>query len=194
MAGRLPSPEQTEKRFWAGVDTSGDCWVWTRARGGYSGNYGVFSHGKRHGYAHRFSFALAYGEIPEGLYVCHRCNNGLCVKPDHLYLGTAAENSRDAVRDGLIARGVHSSPFKRNARQVAEVAPPIRLSVSGTSNVRARLNEDKVKEIRRLVDGGHATRTEVAQQFGIGRSTVRLVVNRITWRHVPEDACIQEVN
>jgi hypothetical protein len=191
MAKRISSPEQAEKRFWSRVDKSGECWLWTRARGGYKEKYGVFSPFGKQGYAHRFSYTVTYGEIPEGLCVCHRCNNGLCVNPSHLYLGTAAENSRDAKRDGLFLSGVNSPAFKRYAGRVHEVEPPTRLSISGTNNIRARLNEDQVREIRRLVDGGHATRTDVARQFGIGRSTVRLVVDRITWRHVSDEVCVE---
>lgn len=93
-----------EVRFWRFVDrTNGDCWLWTgqRTRSGY-GTFGIAK--RTSAGAHRYSYRIHKGEIGVGMFVCHRCNTKLCVNPDHLYLAAPLQNSRDAAKDGLLAR------------------------------------------------------------------------------------------
>lgn len=87
-------------RFWQKVRKSDGCWEWT-ARVSPEG-YGEFWD-DRNVRAHRFSWSLVNGPIPDGLMVCHRCDNPRCVRPDHLFLGTNRENIRD-----MMAKGRHS--------------------------------------------------------------------------------------
>jgi hypothetical protein len=91
-------------RFWSKVIKSDKCWTWTGAINKHTG-YGTIGLGRRSGKtrgAHRVSWELAHGPIPEGLYVCHRCDNKRCVRPDHLFLGTAEDNAQDALRKGRL--------------------------------------------------------------------------------------------
>lgn len=91
-----------EERFWRHVLLSDGCWEWSGAL--HERGYGVINDGRRPARAmraHRLSFEIHRGPIPDGLLVCHRCNNKRCVRPDHLYLATNAENVRHAFRDGL---------------------------------------------------------------------------------------------
>lgn len=103
LEGKRPLGRTIEDRFWSHVVKSSDpdgCWTWDGARQqpfGY-GMFGVTS--KRIVGAHRFSYQLRHGAIPEGLQVCHHCDNPPCVRPDHLFLGTAVDNSRDMVSKG----------------------------------------------------------------------------------------------
>lgn len=93
------------QRFWSKVDRAGECWLWTAAT--VNSGYGVFQRsrtglvGARQVTAHRFSCEAAHGPIPPGMEVCHTCDNKLCVRPDHLYVGTRQQNARDAVDRGL---------------------------------------------------------------------------------------------
>jgi hypothetical protein len=90
-------------RFWSFVDVSDGCWEWTD---GYKQKgYGRFTGTGVSVLAHRFSWELHRGPIPNGLYVCHKCDNPSCVRPDHLFLGTAADNVAD-----MISKGRHKKP------------------------------------------------------------------------------------
>jgi len=93
-------------RFWAKVDKRGpdDCWEWTAARTNLG--YGVIALPMRGGrtFAHRLSAVIHFGMFDRRLLVCHKCDNPPCVNPDHLYLGTHAQNTRDMVDRGR-ARG-----------------------------------------------------------------------------------------
>lgn len=87
-----------ERRFWSHVQKSDGCWLWTGARD--DKGYGIGSGSSEHEWAHRYSFALAFGPIPGELSVLHRCDNPPCVRPDHLFLGTQKDNVIDMTRKG----------------------------------------------------------------------------------------------
>jgi hypothetical protein len=95
-----------EERFWLHVRKSTGCWIWTAQIHGFG--YGYFHVGKRKMPAHRFSWELHYGKIPEGLFVCHHCDVPECVNPDHLFLGTKKQNTHDAIRKGRLFHKISS--------------------------------------------------------------------------------------
>lgn len=150
-----------QERFWAKVDRQGpeECWEWTAAKlpTGY-GLIGVDRHG-RLGYAHRVSYQMAYGgAIPEGLYVCHRCDNPSCVNPAHLFPGTHQDNMDDRTSNGRQPRG--------------------------EDHATSKLTEKQVREIRLLYATGTGSYRGLGRLYGIGPTGIRRVVNRVTWKHV----------
>lgn len=95
-----------EERFWRRVKKTDGCWEWTG--GLLSSGYGACFVGAYSTGAHRVSWELANGPIPDGLWVLHHCDNRPCVRPDHLFLGTVLDNNRDAIAKGrrrLLAAG-----------------------------------------------------------------------------------------
>lgn len=119
-------------RFLAYVQKSdNDCWNWLGSKN--RGGYGLFSSvNDRHGTAHRVSYKLFKGEIPENMQVCHTCDNPACVKPAHLWLGTTQDNKKDQLNKG---RGF----IKLNAKDILEIR---KLSENGIGSMTiARLFE-----------------------------------------------------
>lgn len=141
-----------EERFWAKVPDrpSDDCWEWTGSRVDGYGHFGVGRGVKK---AHRISWALAHEvPIPDGMYVCHHCDNRACVNPDHLFLGTHAENMADMVAKGRAA------------------------DRWGARNPNARLTDEDVAEIRRLRTEEGMTQQAIADQFGVGQTWISRLV------------------
>lgn len=94
-----------EDRFWEKVNKNGPfiidtpCWEWT---GSLTKGYGYIgiNNCTKNEYAHRLSWIMAYGEIPDKLHVLHKCDNSKCVNPDHLWIGTNKDNQQDMIRKG----------------------------------------------------------------------------------------------
>lgn len=109
---RCGSPED---RFWrqTAATLSGGCWEWLGARD--AGGYGQIVTDGVSEKSHRFSWKFHNGDIPEGLFVCHHCDNPGCVNPDHLFLGTCADNIRDASQKGRLATGDNLTPTGRKS-------------------------------------------------------------------------------
>lgn len=167
--GKAPTP--LAERFWIRVAKSDGCWTWTGFRDsrGYGGISETINKRRRFIGAHRAAWELTHGPIPEGMHVCHRCDNPPCVNPEHLFLGTPADNIRDMVSKGRQARG---------AAFAGRIAP------SGEQHHNARLREADVAEIRRLAAAGWRQK-DIASGLGFSTKVVNDVVLRKSWRHVP---------
>lgn len=87
-------------RFWSMVDKGDDCWVWTGSVNKKGYGQIATKRGCRPLQAHRLSFEMHFGQVPDGLMVLHRCDNPPCVRPEHLFTGTAKENTEDMIRKG----------------------------------------------------------------------------------------------
>lgn len=154
-------PRDTVATFWTHVRKTTGCWFWTGSVNTITG-YGRCRIDARTSTAHRLSYRLAYGPVPDGLSVCHHCDTRLCVRPDHLFVGTTADNLRDMVLKG------------RNALK------------QGECNPKARLSGMKVLKIRTLYRTGQYLQRQLATRFGVSQLTISNIVTRKTWRHLPE--------
>jgi len=95
----MPKHRPLEERFFEKVKKGDGCWQWTAGKNGVG--YGMIrTHDRTKEGAHRVSYALAYGEVPKGRWVLHRCDNPSCVKPEHLFLGDGSANSQDMHSKG----------------------------------------------------------------------------------------------
>lgn len=163
------SREEREERFWAKVAKTDACWNWT---GCITHGYGRFLWDGRPASSHRVAWALCVGPIPAGLHVLHRCDNRRCVRPDHLFLGTNADNVADMVAKGRTARGQEHGTHRR-----PESRP------KGERNGNARLTAHAVREIRRRCALGES-QSSLAFAFGVSETTIHDVLARRRWAHV----------
>lgn len=152
----LQQPGTTE-RFWKFVDKTDTCWLWT---GTTTGGYGRFNIGSyRTHKAHRVSYVLAYGEFDQSLLVCHKCDNPQCVRPDHLFLGTHADNMSD-----MAVKGRHVS-YNRGRPELIWSR---------------KLSREKAAEIRARFSAGVSAR-ELAKVYGVLPGQIRKVAKGDAW-------------
>ena len=153
---------EDKKRFFSKVDKTDTCWIWKASIRGNSG-YGAFKINGKVKSAHRVSWEIYNNKsVPEGLLVCHKCNNRLCVNPEHLYVGTYVDNMRDAIRNGV------RDHYKY---------------VYGEKVGTAKLSEDNILEIVRLHEEG-LSQKEIAKKFKVDRSAIGNVLRGKTWKHI----------
>lgn len=135
------------------------CFIWIghlRGKAANNGKYGAFKIGDKNKLAHRVSYELYKGKIPDGIKVCHQCDNPICVNPDHLFLGTHADNMKD-------------------------MATKLR-GTNGEKGFNSKLTKDQVIEIRKLA--GTKLRKEIAKQFNVSIPSITEIINKKNWKHI----------
>ncbi len=178
--GQFVKGESPERRFWDHVDRcgAGGCWLWTAAHD--HDGYGWFTprHGERMQLAHRFAYKLRHGSIPRGLFVCHHCDTPGCVNPDHLFLGTAKDNSRDMCSKQRQANG-----DKHGARLHPESV------LRGEKNRGGgKLTAEQVKSIRNSYAAKEARQVTLAGRYGVTQCMISAIVRGAAWTHLLEVA------
>ena len=167
MRGRIPKP--LKERLLAKVDKTSSpkgCWLWTGHCGKGKNNYGLIGVGGRGPKqklirTNRASWIIFRGPIPEGMNVCHRCDNPRCVNPKHLFLGTQSHNMKDAFKKGRLGnrKGIH--------------------------NTHSKISEADVLEIRRRYQRyKHGCKEALAKEFGLRPGTIVSIVRRLSWTHI----------
>jgi hypothetical protein len=138
--------EPIEARFWSKVEKADGCWKW---RGAKSQGYGYLTLGGRGAglmRAHRLSYTIHHGEIPDGLLVRHKCDNPECTNPDHLDVGTSAENSMDIVK-----RRRHHRHSQTHCKMGHEFTPEnTKINKNGHRSCKECKNEGERKKRRKV--------------------------------------------
>jgi len=134
-----------------------DCLVWTGCKD--KDGYGKIQIGKKHYRTHRLAYEIAYGEIPKGKIICHKCSNRACCNEKHLYAGNAKKNAKDREEHG-------NNPFK------------------GERNPQTKLSTAEVIMIRDLYKSGNFTYKELGDKFEVSGNQISLIIKNKTWKHV----------
>lgn len=148
-----------EERFWEKVNIGegDDCWEWkasTTKKG-----YGSFGWVTGSEYAHRVSWILRFGEISDDLHVLHSCDNRRCVNPNHLFLGTTQDNSKDMVSKGR--------------------------SMINERNPMSKLSTEDVREIRDILRSpGRPSHRKIAKMFSVSSGTISLIGSNHIWKGI----------
>lgn len=166
--------------FWARVQKGEGCWEWRGARA--DTGYGRTPIGRRGRgpFAHRFSYELHFGPIPTGLQVCHHCDNRGCVRPDHLFLGTARDNLRDMAAKGRQVFQRDPSKAARGDRHGTHTHPET--LKRGEAHHNSRLTAEQVREIRARYPAEGIT--VLGRAFGVSKQNIRAIVTGRAWKHV----------
>ena len=145
-----------KKRFWSKVNKTNTCWLWTGAKNPYG--YGYIYIGKRpdrfRAQAHRISYEFVHPDFDKSLCVLHKCDVRNCVNPDHLFLGTRTENSKDKVQKNRQAKGIKSNM--------------------------SNLTDEDILTIR----AQEGTNKQIAHMFKVDPSLISRIKNVKIWRHV----------
>lgn len=157
--GRQPAIERFMNKVMPEPNTG--CWLWVGAWRKHVLGYGEIRFNKKKIFAHRFSYQFFKGPIPEGMLVCHSCDVPSCVNPDHLFLGTPADNSRDSVRKGRMPRGENHGM--------------------------AKLTENQVRGIIKKLDARVPFKV-VSSEYGVTVATLENIRYRGSWEHITYEA------
>lgn len=130
----------------------GKCWIWTGSLDSWG--YGQIYYKYKRFQTHRLSFKIKYGEIPRGMLICHKCDNPACIRPKHLFLGTAKDNIQDCI--------------KKNRRGLEQT----------------KLSKKDILIIRKLYKTKKYYQKEIAEMFEMSISQISNIINRRSWIEV----------
>lgn len=148
------------------------CLIWSLGK--FSNGYGVVTWNGKTLRAHRAAWQIKNGCIPDGMFVCHKCDTPACCNTDHMFIGTHADNVADRSRKGRCAKGpthgLRTNPEK---------------AFRGEQVAKSKLTNELVHKIMRIHTAKNPpTCAHTARQIGVDRNTVLRVVNGISWIHI----------
>jgi hypothetical protein len=159
--------------FWSRVREGAGCWEWTPGSRTLHGTIylGLGADGRiiNEG-PHRFSYQIHVGPIPPGLFVCHHCDNKRCVRPDHLYVGTTQDNTRDAIRRN-----------RRNLMPRMGVDRDLAGKMKAEFHPLSRLSTEQVEHIRRTYRRGATTHRALAEKYNVSRTCITDILSGRRW-------------
>ena len=153
-----------ETRFWAMVTKTDTCWLWTGAATHFG--HGLVNGGGRGGKtirAHRLSWEMHNGPIPDGMMVCHHCDVPACVNPVHLFIGTRADNNADCADKGRTSR-THQK--------------------KGREHAMAKLTDDQVRAMRAEYAAEQPIYRTIAAKYGVTLQQAFRIIKRQSWGHI----------
>jgi DNA-binding XRE family transcriptional regulator len=148
-----------KERFWEKVEKTENCWHWKGCLN--NRGYGQISMNGKAVLSHRVSWEIHNGPIPEGLQALHRCDNPICVRPDHLFLGTNSDNHTDMVNKGRCRNGDRK----------------------GEMNPTSILKRYEVDEIVHLYNSENLSQQKIADKYGVSRVTINAILRGRNWQH-----------
>jgi len=158
MSDLVNHPESVVQRFWKYIDKKSDeeCWNW---KGSIMkrGNYGQLRHNLKTLKAHRLSYEINIGEIPEGKMICHSCGNSKCCNPSHLYAGTSQDNWFDSVKHST---AYHLKPIKPEDVHCAKI------------------NYDIASEIRNSSENG----VVLGKKYNVSKTMISRIKRNLAWK------------
>jgi len=165
------------QHFWNSVEKTEGCWFWKLSCRSYRNGlprYGQVRVAGRNRSAHRVAWELAFGPIPDGFDVLHKCDNPACCRPDHLYLGDDFDNVRDKHERGRVNYQIRKAQLASR-----------RLTLEQVREIRELIKNVPTKKLGRPM-GGLPTNTlrGIARRYGVEHSTIRAIKNNQTWREI----------
>ena len=189
-----------KRKLWSKTEAKGKCLNWKLSK-------------NKEGYGsvtlkvHQLAYVLSHGDIPAGMLICHTCDNPSCVNPEHLFLGTSADNFNDMLQKGrFFVRSGEQHPMKLHperavsgdrhyTRQHPELVNrgdkhwsrkcPYRVSRGEAAGLH-KLTEKQVAEVRKLYSSTKYTQQNLADKFGVRQSTISGIVRRLQWGHLKD--------
>lgn len=180
--------EKDKVRFWSYVEKTDTCWNWTGCK--HEFGYGKIRMRGMTEKTHRFSYRLHFGDIADGMCVCHRCDNPACVRPDHLFLGTRGDNNRDMYAKGRNnnptgdASGTRKHPESRPRGENHYYRKHPEKVRRGSQMGLAKFTESEVEKVLHMALILEKGISEIAKLYGVTPPTIGQMVRGNTWKHV----------